>query len=217
MRFIRHVVRAYVVIAAVAVLSTALWCQGAAGPKFGGSELKEAAARTPSAAPHVNVADSFVVGPDDILAINVWNETEITRSVTVRPDGKISVALIGELQASGKTPQQLEREITSKLSSFVTDPTVTVIVQEIRSRKFSVLGKVTHPGSYSLTNTTTVLDAIALAGGFRDFAKQKAIYVLRQKSDGSAVRLAFDYKEVVKGNKLEQNVRLEPRDTVVVP
>jgi len=161
--------------------------------------------------------DGFIIGADDVLAVNVWKEPEISRAVPVRSDGKISLPLIGEVQASGNTPRQLEGEIAKKLENFISQPDVTVIVQEIKSQRFNVLGQVVKPGSYLLTNSTTVLDAIALSGGFRDFAKQKSIYVLREKSDGTQVRLAFNYKDVIKGKNPAQNIRIEPRDTVVIP
>lgn len=166
------------------------------------------------AKPHDN---DFVIGADDILAIDVFKEAEISRTVTVRSDGKISLPLVGELQASTKTPKQLEDEISNELSAYISDPAVTVIVQEIRSQHFNILGRVQHPGSYPLTNSATVLDAIALGGGFIDFAKQKSIYILRSNSDGTQKRIAFNYKETVKGKHPEQNVKLEPHDTVVVP
>jgi polysaccharide export outer membrane protein len=161
--------------------------------------------------------DTYTIGADDILAINVWKEAELTRSVPVRSDGKISLPLIGELQASGITPKQLEQDIAKKLASYVSEPEVTVIVQEIKSRKFNVLGMVARPGSFPITHTMTVLDAIAVSGGFRDFAKQKSIYVLRMKPDGTQARIPFNYKDVVKGKNPEQNVKLEPGDSVVVP
>lgn len=164
--------------------------------------------------PHDN---TFIIGQDDILAINVWKEPEISRSVPVRSDGKISLPLVGEVQASGQTPRQLEQEIAKKLQSYIAEPDVTVIVQEIRSQKFNILGMVARPGSYPLTNSPTVLDAIALAGGFRDFAKQKSIYVLRQNPDGTQARLPFNYKDVIKGKNPQQNVKLQPHDTVYVP
>jgi len=103
------------------------------------------------------------------------------------------------------------------LRNYISEPEVTVIVEQIKSQKFNVLGQVVKPGSYLLGNSPTVLDAIALAGGFRDFAKQKSIYVLRQNPDGTQSRLAFNYKEVIKGKNPEQNIRLQPNDTVVVP
>jgi polysaccharide biosynthesis/export protein len=161
--------------------------------------------------------DSFVIGDDDVLAINVWKEPDVSRSIPVRSDGKISLPLAGEIQAAGLTPLRLEREIASKLQNYISEPEVTVMVQQINSQKFNILGQVTKPGSYPLTNSATVLDAIALAGGFRDFAKKKSIYVLRQNSDGSQSRITFNYKEVVKGENPAQNIKLQPRDTIVVP
>jgi polysaccharide export outer membrane protein len=161
--------------------------------------------------------DSFVIGANDVLAINVWKEPDVSRSVPVRSDGKISLPLAGEIQASGLTPLKLEQDIASKLQSFISEPEVTVIVQQINSQKFNILGMVSKPGSYSLTNSSTVLDAIAAAGGFRDFAKQKSIYVLRHQPNGSEARLPFNYKDVVKGKNSDQNVKLQPNDTIIVP
>jgi polysaccharide biosynthesis/export protein len=164
--------------------------------------------------PHDN---TFVIGNDDVLAVNVWKEAEISRSVPVRSDGKISLPLVGEVQAAGKTPVALENEIADKLKNYISEPEVTVIVQQINSQKFNILGQVVHPGSYMVANSTTVLDAIAAAGGFRDFAKQKSIYVLRQNANGSQSRLPFNYKDVVKGVNAAQNVKLQAHDTIVVP
>ena len=161
--------------------------------------------------------DSFVIGNDDVLVINVWKEPDISRSIPVRSDGKISLPLVGEVQATGRTPLKLEQEIAAKLKNYIAEPEVTVIVQQINSRKFNILGMVGRPGSYPISNSATVLDAIAVAGGFRDFAKQKAIYILRQNADGTQTRVPFNYKEVVKGHNPSQNVKLQPRDTVVVP
>jgi polysaccharide biosynthesis/export protein len=160
---------------------------------------------------------SYVIGADDVLAVNVWKEPEVSRSVPVRSDGKISLPLVGELTASGQTPLQLEQEISKRLQNYISEPEVTVIVQDSKSQKINILGMVVRPGSYMLTGSATVLDAIAMAGGFKDFAKQKQIYVLRSSSDGTQQRLAFNYKDVIKGKNAEQNVRLLPRDTVVVP
>ncbi len=178
------------------------------------SSLRVSEADTRPAKPH---DDSFVIGNDDVLAINVWKEPDISRSIPVRSDGKISLPLVGELQASGRTPLKLEQDIAEKLKNYIGEPEVTVIVEQINSQKFNILGQVSHPGSYPLTNSPTVLDAVALAGGFRDFAKQKSIYVLRQNPDGSQTRIPFNYKDIVKGKNPEQNVRLQPRDTIIVP
>jgi len=161
--------------------------------------------------------EEFVIGTGDVLAINVWKEAEVSRVVPVRSDGRISLPLVGEVQASGRTPRQLESELSAKLKDYVSEPEVTVIVQEIKSQKFNVLGMVMKPGSYALTNPMTVLDAIAMAGGFRDFAKQKDVYVLRRPEHGDQVRLPFNYKDVVKGHNSTQNVTLQPNDTIVVP
>jgi polysaccharide biosynthesis/export protein len=163
------------------------------------------------------VAEEFVIGPGDVLAINVWKETEISKVVPVRSDGRISLPLIGEVQSGGRTPRQLEADITSRLKDYVADPAVTVVVQEIRSQKFNVLGMVSHPGSFPLAKPMTVVDAIATAGGFRDFAKQKDIYILRRGSSGKQTRLPFNYKDVIRGVHSEQNIELQTNDTVVVP
>ena len=160
---------------------------------------------------------SYVIGANDVLAISVWKEPDVSRSVPVRSDGKISLPLVGELQAGGQTPQQLEQEITKRLQSYISEPEVTVIVTDSKSQKVNIMGMVSRPGAYLLTSSTTVLDAIAMAGGFKDFAKQKSIYVLRQTPDGTQNRLPFNYKEVIKGKSPEQNIRLQAGDTVVVP
>jgi polysaccharide biosynthesis/export protein len=160
--------------------------------------------------------DSFVIGNDDVLAINVWKEPDISRSIPVRSDGKISLPLVGEVQAAGLTPLKLEKDIAEKLKNFISEPEVTVMVQQVNSQKFNILGQVTKPGSYVIANSPTVLDAIALAGGFRDFAKKKSIYVLRHSASGES-RLTFNYKEVSEGKNMTQNVKLQPGDTIIVP
>jgi polysaccharide export outer membrane protein len=203
------------------VLSTAAWAQ--AGPPSNApapaSEAQQAAPpQSSDVASTTKPHDaSFMIGNDDVLAINVWKEPDISRSIPVRSDGKISLPLVGEVQATGQTPLKLEQEIAARLKSYIAEPEVTVIVQQINSQKFNILGMVNRPGSYVINNSATVLDAIAIAGGFRDFAKQKSIYILRQNSDGTQTKLPFNYKDVVKGQNLAQNVKLQPRDTIVVP
>jgi polysaccharide export outer membrane protein len=168
----------------------------------------------PKAAP---VADAnFIIGNEDVLAISVWKDQELSRVIPVRTDGKISLPLIGEVQASGKTPKQLQAEITEGLTAFMSKPQVTVIVQEIKSQRFNILGHVLKPGSYLLNPPTTLVDAIAIAGGLAPFANAKHIYVLRDDG-GKEVRLRFNYKQVIKGRREEQNVELRARDTIVVP
>jgi polysaccharide biosynthesis/export protein len=192
------------------LMSTGLWAQ--------------AGSATPSATPpsDVNASkphdNSFVIGNDDILTINVWKEPDVSqKAIPVRSDGKISLPLAGEVQAAGRTPLGLEQDIAARLKSYIADAEVTVMVQQINSQKYNVLGQVSKPGAYPLNNSQTVLDAIAIAGGFRDFAKQKSIYILRQNPDGSQTRLPFNYKNVVKGQDTGQNIKLQPRDTIVVP
>jgi polysaccharide export outer membrane protein len=160
--------------------------------------------------------DSFVIGNDDVLAINVWKEPDISRSIPVRSDGKISLPLVGEVQAAGLTPLKLEKDIAEKLKSFISEPEVTVMVQQVNSQKFNILGQVNKPGSFVIANSPTVLDGLALAGGFRDFAKKKSIYVLRHGPSGE-VRLPFNYKDVSEGKNMAQNVKLQPGDTIIVP
>ena len=161
--------------------------------------------------------DSYVIGANDVLTVNVWKEPDVSRSVPVRSDGKISLPLVGELQAGGQTPQQLEQEITKRLRNYISEPEVTVIVTDSKSQKVNILGMVVRPGAYLLTSATTVLDAVAMAGGFKDFAKQKSMYVLRQAPDGTQKRIPFNYKDVIKGKNPEQNIRLQAGDTVVIP
>jgi polysaccharide export outer membrane protein len=160
--------------------------------------------------------DKFEIGNGDHLSISVWKEPDVSRTAPVRPDGKISLPLVGEIQAAGRTPLQLEQEITEKLRKYLSDPEVTVMVDAAHIEKYNVLGQVAKPGSYPLIDGTTVVDAIAGAGGFRDFAKQKSIYILRESAKGES-RINFNFKDVVKGKHPEQNIKLEPRDTIVVP
>jgi polysaccharide biosynthesis/export protein len=162
-------------------------------------------------------APDYVIGTDDVLAINVWKEPEFSHPVQVRSDGDISLPLIGELKAAGKTPLELQQDITTKLSTYFKEPDVTVMVTEMNSRKFNILGRVRKPGSYSLAATKTVLDAIAEAGGFQDFAKIKDIFILRQGADGKQVRLPFNYKDVIHGKHIDENITLKPHDTIIVP
>jgi polysaccharide export outer membrane protein len=161
--------------------------------------------------------DTFIIGPDDVLGINVWKEPELTRAVPVRSDGKISLPLIGDIQAAGRTPMQLQEDIAAKLRGYITDPQVTVIVQQILSQKFNILGQISKPGSYPLSAGTTIVDAIALAGGFKDFAKKKGVYILRLNSAGKEERFNFNYDKFLKEKNTAQNIKLKPHDTIVVP
>jgi polysaccharide biosynthesis/export protein len=174
------------------------------------------ASAAPSA-PGTAVDPSFVIGPADVLAISVWKEPEISRTVPVRLDGKITLPLAGDIVASGMTTDQLQLAIKEKLAPYLTDPEVTVIIQEAKSKKMNVVGRVAKPGAYDLNKPTTILDGIVMAGGLGDFAKTTKIYVLRVDSDGHSHRIKFNYKQVLKGKNPAQNVELQPHDTIVVP
>lgn len=157
----------------------------------------------------------YVIGADDQLKISVWNETNLTEIVPVRPDGKISMPLLNDIAAAGLTPLQLKDSITEKLRKYIADPRVTIVVTAMNSRRIFVTGEVTHTGPMALLPHMTVLQALAQAG-FTQFANLKGIYLLRT-DNGKQTRLAFNYKEVVKGNRPEQNIPLKPGDTIVVP
>jgi polysaccharide export outer membrane protein len=174
--------------------------------------------RSTSATASAPTLDSkYVIGPDDELAVEVWQEKELSHVVLVRPDGKVSLPLVGELQASGQTPLQLQETITQHLKEYLGHPQVTVIVQQTKSQRINVVGEVAKPGSYVFGHPVTVLDAVALAGGLRDFAKSKKMYVLRAMDDGTQHKFPVNYNDVVKGKKPQENMVLRAHDTVVVP
>jgi polysaccharide export outer membrane protein len=159
----------------------------------------------------------FVIGLEDVLAVNVWKEAELSvREIVVRPDGKISLPLIGDIQASGSTTKQLQERIAERLKEFVTTPTVTVSVLRIASQSVSIVGQVPKPGVYYLGSPLTVLELLARAGGCRDDANTKKIAIIRK--DGDQTRhFLFNYKEVSKGQNLKQNIVLRGGDVVIVP
>ena len=159
---------------------------------------------------------NYVIGAQDVLDISVWKEPELTRSVPVRPDGKISMPLLNDVQASGLTPLQLAAAITTGLKKFVTDPQVTVIVTAINSQRIYILGEVTRAGAYPLLPNMTVLQALSSGGGFTQFAKITKIYVLRVEN-GKQEKHPFNYKEVIAGKAADQNIFVKAGDTIVVP
>ena len=154
---------------------------------------------------------SYVIGPEDILFIRVWREPDFTGPVPVRPDGIITMPLVGDLQAGGLTPDRLSAQLTEALSAIIVKPEVTIQIQQVNSKKFYVTGEVNRPGMYPLVVPTRAFDALNNAGGFRDFASQKDIVIVRGDK-----RIKFNYKDVVKGKKLEQNIFLESGDTILV-
>ena len=159
---------------------------------------------------------NYIIGAQDVLNVSVWKEAELTRDVPVRPDGKISMPLLNDVQAAGLTPSQLAQQITGGLKKFLTDPQVTVIVTQINSQRVYILGEVMKPGAYPLLPQMTFLQALSSAGGFTQFANEKKIYLLRQEN-GKQDKHPFNYKDVIAGKTPEQNIVLKAGDTIVVP
>ena len=157
----------------------------------------------------------YKIGPDDMLHVSVWKEPDLTETLPVRPDGKISLPLLNDVQAAGLTPSQLADSIGTKLKKYLSDPRVTVIVTAMNSQKIYVLGEVTHTGTMVLQPNMTVLQALASAG-FTQFANTKGIYVLRTES-GKQQKIPVNYKALLKGASIDQNLALKPGDTIVVP
>ena len=158
----------------------------------------------------------YRIGANDILSIYVWKEPDLTRDITVMPDGRITFPLIGEVVADGQTVNQLKKTISEKLEQYVTAPEVTVIVRESLSRTVYTIGKVNRPGPYPLAPNMTVIQALSVAGGFTEWADTKNILIVRREG-GKEVQLPFNYKEFTDGRNLEQNILLKPNDTIVVP
>jgi len=179
---------------------------------------QEAAKRGPSASQSQAAENDaeYKIGPQDVLRVDVWKEADISRAVPVRPDGKISLPLLNDVQAAGLTAMQLAGVISDGLKKFINNPQVTVSVSEINSRRVYVTGEVTRPGSMPLLPNMMVMQALSSSGGFTQFAKIKNIYVLRV-TDGKQEKLPFNYKEVLNGQKPEQNQMLKPGDVIVVP
>lgn len=163
-----------------------------------------------------NAPADYVIGPDDVLQVVFWREKDLSSDVVVRPDGKISLSLINDVHAAGLTPEQLREEVTKAASRFVTDPSVTIVVKAINSRKVFVTGMVNKPGTYALNDRMTVLQMLAVAGGLSEFAKGEEIVVMRTEQTETK-SYKFNYKDVRKGKNLAQNIVLRPGDTIVVP
>jgi len=159
---------------------------------------------------------NYLIGAQDVLDISVWKEAELTRSVPVRPDGKISMPLLNDVQAAGLTPVQLSGEITTGLKKFIDDPQVTVVVTQVNSQRIFILGEVNRAGTYPLLPGMNMLEALSSAGGFTMFANTKKIYLMR-KTGGKEEKFPFNYKAVIAGKALEENVPLKAGDTIVVP
>ena len=190
---------------------------------FGYGQTKAAAGKPAEAAATAEAAapgpggpmDSYVIGPSDVLMITVWKEPTLSGTILVRPDGMISLALLGDVQASGMTPLQLSDQVATKLKKYIQDPNVSVVVSQIHSKVVYLLGEVTKPGPVEMSPGMTLLEAVASAGGVTDFANQKKVYILR-KENGAQQKIPVNYKVALKGNG-DLNVVLKPGDTIVVP
>ena len=184
-----------------------------------GAQTKSVAAPA-AAAPAVPAAvptpPDYVIGPDDLLAIVFWRDKDMSSEVAVRPDGKISLPLLNDVQAAGLTPPQLRDRLTELSQKYLEDPNVTIVVRQINSRKVFITGQVNRAGTYPLSGPTTVLQLIAMAGGIAEYAHGKKIVVMRTEN-GRQVSFPFNYEDVVARRKLAQNIDLRPGDTVIVP
>lgn len=193
--------------------------QGQEAPKASEQQATapKSSSKSATAASQIPSNDTeYKIGAQDVLRIDVWKEPDISRQVPVRPDGKITLPLLNDVQAAGLTPMQLSVEITEALKKFLTTPQVTVTVSDINSRRIYVTGEVSHAGSFPLLPNMTALQALTSAGGFTQFAKLKNIYILRNV-DGKQITYPFNYKEVLKGHNTEQNILLQSGDLIVVP
>jgi polysaccharide export outer membrane protein len=181
------------------------------GDRNGGA-TKPGESPVPSLAGSAADSKTYKVGPEDILYVRVWHEPDFSGPVSVHNDGKFTLPLVGDLQGGGLTPFQIEQNVSTALSKYIVKPIVTVIVQEVRSKRYYLDGEVVRPGEYPLVAPTTVLEAISKAGGMAGFANEKKIYVLR-----GSKRIPFNYKEVIRGKNMSQNIQLENDDHIVVP
>ncbi|MGC9950840.1 MAG: polysaccharide biosynthesis/export family protein [Bryobacteraceae bacterium] len=212
------------VLLALAVCGTLAAQQPAAEPQPPGAQTipdksdpakvgAEAAAESrPATAAAPVDPKSYIIGAEDVISIRVWREPENSGQFVVRPDGKVSVPLVGEIQAAGLTPAKLSESIAESLQKVMVHPEVTVGVEKVNSKKYYIQGEVNRPGSYPLVIDTTILEALVNAGGFRDFANTKKIVILR-----GSERIKFNYHQVTHGKKMDQNILLKPGDQIIVP
>lgn len=207
-----HPVKAF--FSAQAVLAAVFAASGlTAGAQSKSSDENHAAGVTAAdGVPAAVDPHTYQIGPEDVLFIRVWREPDFTFPAAVRPDGKITVPLVGEVEAAGETPAQLTKNLTLRLANYINHPDVSVFVTEVRSKKYYIDGEVNRPGSFTLVSRTTVLEALSHSGGFKDFANTKKIRILR----GDKVYF-FNFKQVTNGKHLEQNIVVESGDHIIVP
>ncbi len=203
-------------IAALILMSNIAFAQDApAQPAANSASDKAVSDKTTNEVSNNQAGPEYVIGPQDVLHIAVWKEADLTATLPVRPDGKISLPLLNDVQASGLTPKQLADSVTEKLKKYIADPRVTVVVTEINSKRIYLVGEVLHAGATPMLPNMTVLQALSSAG-LNQFANTKGIYVLRTEN-GKQQKLPVNYRKLVKGEQIEQNYLLQPGDTIVVP
>ena len=185
-------------------------------PMVRGQEGKEALLQKPSQGEVAADSSVYVIGPEDVLYIHVWKEENLSKTIPVRLDGKISLPLVDEIQAAGLTPLQLKERLLEKLKEFVSIPNVSVMVMEANSFKVYVSGQVRNPGVYRLRSEISLLQLIPMAGGFTEWANQKKILIIRKENEKEK-RMIVNYKKIVKGEASDSNINLKPGDTVIVP
>jgi polysaccharide export outer membrane protein len=205
-------VQAVVALAVLAGPAAAQPAQAQAAP----SDAAASPASTATAPEGVTPPTGYLIGPDDHLTVMFWREKDLSADVVVRPDGKISLPLLNDVQAAGLTPEQLRDKVTEEAKRYVEDPVATVVVRQINSRKVFITGQVSKPGPYPLTSPTTVLQLISTSGGLLEYAKRDKIVIMRTEN-GKQIQLRFNYDQVIDGKNLKQNVELKPGDTVLVP
>jgi polysaccharide export outer membrane protein len=190
-----------------------LWAPAAA---WQSPALQEPGKADGTSMPSAALPRDYVIGPEDLLSIVFWQEPAMSTEVVVRPDGKISLPLLKDVQAAGYTPEQLTDALMKAATKYVSRPNATVIVKQINSRKVFVVGQVAKPGAFPLSGDLTVLQVIALAGDVLEYAKSSSVVIVRKEAGGEQ-RFKFNYKQVVKGKNTEQNILLKPGDTIIVP
>ena len=187
-------------------------------PKPAPPQASAPASKTPVglAVPGAELPPDYIIGPEDVLGIVYWKDKDMSTDAQVRPDGRIALPLLNDVHAAGLTPDQLREKLTEESRKYMEDPSITVVVRAINSRKAFITGEVNKPGPYLLTSPTSVMQLIAMAGGLREYANSKKIIIMRTEK-GQQVSLTFNYKDVIAGKNLKQNIELKPGDTVVVP
>jgi polysaccharide export outer membrane protein len=206
------------VLACLGSLTSGLPIDAAAPPDQQAATINSVTAASDTPRAKEITSNDYIIGPDDLLSVVFWRDQQLSGDVLVRPDGKISLPLLDDVQAAGLTPRQLRDRLIGEARRYVSEPVATVVVRQVNSRKVYITGLVARPGQYQLTPSMTVLQLIATAGGLQDFAKSREIRVVRNEN-GKPVNMRFDYDEITKNpdKAAQNNIELRPGDTIIVP